>query len=100
MRFHSTLAVILLASPGLAQTASVTSSSQAPELQNEEEGDVVSKPELARDLPTDKDHPLPRKLIALEEGELSCAPAPQKMLVAHYRAEPVAQFSMNDDRIV
>lgn len=98
MRFRSTLAVILLTSAGLAQTASVDPSRQAPELQDE--GDVVSKSDLARDLPTDNDHPLPRKLIALEEGELSSAPAPQEMLVAHYRAEPDSQFSMNDDRIV
>jgi hypothetical protein len=98
MRFHSTLAVLLLTSAGVAQTASVNPSRQAPELQDE--GDVVSKSELARDLPTDKDHPLPRKLIALEEGELSSAPALQKMLVAHYRASLAAQFSMNDDRIV
>jgi hypothetical protein len=99
MRFHSCLAVVLLTAAGFAQTASVNPSRQ-PELQNEDEGDVISMSALAHDLPTDKAHPLPRKLIALEEGELSSAPAPQKILVAHYRVELAAQFSMNDDRIV
>jgi hypothetical protein len=34
------------------------------------------------------------------KGEISCEPTPQKILVAHYRAEPTAQFSMKDDRIL
>jgi len=65
-----------------------------------EEGDFVAKSELALELPADKDHPLARKLIATEEGEISCEPTPQKILVAHYRAEPTAQFSMKDDRML
>ncbi len=65
-----------------------------------EVGDFVTKSELARELPADKDHPMARTLIAAEEGEISCEPAPQKILVAHYRAEPTAQFSMRDDRIL
>ncbi len=43
---------------------------------------------------------MPRKLIAAQEGEISCTPGPRKILVAHYRAEPTAQFSMNDDRVL
>lgn len=65
-----------------------------------QEGDFVAKSELQRELPTDKDHPIARKLIAADEGEISCEPTPQKILVAHYRAEPTAQFSMKDDRIL
>ncbi len=65
-----------------------------------EEGDFVSESELARELLADKDHPLARKLIAAEEGEISCEPTPQKIFVAHYRAEPTAQFSLRDDRIL
>ena len=38
--------------------------------------------------------------VTAEEGEISCEPTPQKILVAHYRAEPTAQFSMRDDRIL
>lgn len=99
MRCHSCWAVILLASAVFAQTASVNSSRQmGPVLQDE--GDVVSKSELAREIPADKDHPLPRKLIATQEGEISCAPTPRKILVAHYRAEPTTRLSMNDDRIL
>ena len=43
---------------------------------------------------------LARKLIAADVGEVSCEPTPQTILVAHYRAEPTAQFSMSDDRIL
>jgi hypothetical protein len=90
---------ILLASAVVAQTASVNPHRRERPV-FPEEGDLVSESELARDLPADKDHPLVRKLIAAEEGEISCEPAPQKILVAHYRAEPTAQFSMKDDRIL
>jgi len=90
---------ILLASAAVAQTASVNPSrQQQPVLL--EVGDVVAESELARELSADKDHPLARKLIAAGEGEISCEPTPQKILVAHYRAEPTAQFSMRDDRIL
>lgn len=90
---------ILLASAVVAQTASVNPHRQEQPVLLEE-GDFVSESELARELPADKDHPLTRKLIAAEEGEISCEPTPQKILVAHYRAEPTAQFSMRDDRIL
>ena len=99
MRRHSYLPVILCVSAVCAQTASVTLSRRAGSgLQDE--GDVVSKSELAREIPVDKDHPLPRKLVAVQEGEISSAPTPQKIVVVHYRAEPTDQLSMNDDRIV
>jgi len=90
---------ILLASAVVAQTASLNARGQEQPVLLEE-GDFVSKSELARELPADKDHPFARKLIAAEEGEISCEPMPQKILVAHYRAEPTAQFSMKDDRIL
>src|SRR5208282_2137591 len=90
---------ILFTSAGFAQTTSVNRSRQAEPVLPDE-GDVVSKSELIREIPPDKDHPLPRKLIAVQEGELSCAPAPQKILFAHYRAEPPSKLTMNDDRIV
>jgi hypothetical protein len=90
---------ILLASAVVAQTASVNPHGQEQPVLPEE-GDLVSESELARELPADKDHPLVRKLIAAEEGEISCEPTPEKILVAHYRAEPTAQFSMRDDRIL
>jgi hypothetical protein len=99
MRLRCCLALILFTSAGFAQTASVNQSSQA-ELVLPDEGDVVSNPELIREIHPDKDHPLPRKLIAVQEGELSCAPAPQKILLAHYRAEPPSRLSLNDDRIL
>jgi hypothetical protein len=89
---------ILLASAVVAQTASVNPSRQDPVFL--EVGDFVAKSELPRELPADKDHPLARKLIAAEEGEISCEPTPQKILVARYRAEPTEQFSMRDDRIL
>jgi hypothetical protein len=90
---------ILLAFAVVAQTASVNPSrQQKPVLL--EEGDFVTESGLARELPADKDHPLARKLIAAEEGEISSEPTPQKILVAHYRAQPTAQFSMRDDRIL
>lgn len=89
---------ILLASAVVAQTASVNPRQEQPVLL--EEGDFVSESELARELLADKDHPLARKLIAAEEGEISCEPTPQKIFVAHYRAEPTAQFSLRDDRIL
>jgi len=92
------LRCILLASAVIAQTASVNPSHQQPVVL--EEGDFVAKSELPRELPADNDHPLARKLIAAEEGEISCEPTPQKILVAHYRAEPTAQFSMKDDLIL
>jgi hypothetical protein len=90
---------ILLASAVVAQTASVNPHGQEQPVLLEE-GDFVSESELARELPADNDHPLTRKLIRAEEGEISCEPTPQKILVAHYRAEPTAQFSMRDDRIL
>ncbi len=90
---------ILLASAVVAQTASVSSSRQEQPILLEE-GDFVAKLELSREIPPDKDHPLARKLIAADEGEISCEPTPQKIFVAHYRAEPTAQFSMRDDRIL
>ncbi len=99
MRLRCCLALILFTSAGFAQTPSVNQSSRA-ELVLPDEGDVVSKSELIREIPPDKDHPLPRKLIVVQEGELSCAPAPQKILLAHYRAEPPSKLSLNDDRIV
>jgi hypothetical protein len=99
MRSHCCLAVILLAPAVFAQTASVNPSCQSGRALHDE-GDVVSRPELACEIPADKEHPLPRKLVAAQEGEISCAPAPRKILVAHYRAEPTARFSMNDDRIL
>lgn len=99
MRLHTCLAVILLTSAGFAQTANVNPTDQVA-AESQDEGDVVSKSELTCELPPDKDHPLPRKLIAIQEGELSSAPAAQKMLVAHYRAEPAVRTSMNDDRIL
>ena len=99
MRSHPCLAVILLAAASFAQTASVSPSCQSrPALQDE--GDVVSRAELACEIPSDKEHPLPRKLIAAQEGEIGCEAGPRKILVAHYRAEPTAQFSMNDDRVL
>ncbi len=90
---------ILLASAVVAQAASASSSRQEQPILLEE-GDFVAKSELPREIPPDKDHPLARKLIAADEGEISCEPTPQKILVAHYRAEPTAQFSMKDDRIL
>jgi len=90
---------LLLASAVVAQTASVSSSRQEQPILLEE-GDFVAKSELPREIPPNQDHPLARKLIAADEGEISCEPTPQKILVAHYRAEPTAQFSMKDDRIL
>jgi hypothetical protein len=90
---------ILLASAVVALTASVSPARQEQRVLLDE-GDLIAKSELPPEIPPDKDHPLARKLIAAEEGEISCAPTPQKILVAHYRAEPTAQFSMKDDRIL
>jgi hypothetical protein len=90
---------MLLASAVVAQAASLNPHRQEQPVLLEE-GDFISKSKLARGLPADKDHPLARKLIAADEGEISCEPTPQKILVAHYRAEPTAQFSMRDDRIL
>ena len=64
------------------------------------EGDFFSKSALPPEILPDKDHPLARKLIASDEGEISCEPVSQKILVAHYRAEPTAEFSMKDDRVL
>ena len=89
----------LLASAILAQAASASASRQQPPVLLEE-GDLVAKSELPRELPPDQDHPSARKLVAADEGEISCEPAPQKILVAHYRAEPTSQFSMKDDRVL
>jgi hypothetical protein len=91
MRAYYCLAVILLLS-ALPQIAWANPA--------QDEGNVVSRSELLRDIPADEDHPIPRKLIAAHEEEISCEPAPQKILVAHYRAEPTAPLSFNDDRIV
>jgi hypothetical protein len=90
---------ILLASAVVAQTASVSSSRQERFILLEE-GDFVAKSELPREIPPDKDHPVGRKLIASDEGEISSEPTPQEILVAHYRAEPTAQFSLKDDLIL
>jgi hypothetical protein len=90
---------ILLASAVVAQTASVNAPRQERSVLLDE-GDSFAKSELAGELPADMDHPLARKLVAAEEGEISCEPTPQKILIAHYRAEPTAQFSMRDDRIL
>jgi hypothetical protein len=70
---------ILLASAVVAQTASVSSSRQEQPILLEE-GDFVAKSELPREIPPDQDHPLARKLIAADEGEISCEPTPQKIL--------------------
>ena len=83
----------------LAQAASASASRQEPPVLLQE-GDLFAKSELPNELPPDKDHPVARKLIAADEGEISCEPVPQKILVAHYRAEPAAQFSMKDDRVL
>jgi len=90
---------ILLASAVVAQTASVSAARQEQPVLLDE-GDLIAKSELPPEIPPDKEHPLARKLIAAEEGEISCEPTPQKVLVAHYRAEPTAQFSMKDDRLL
>jgi hypothetical protein len=93
------LTQILLTLAIVAQTASVDRHRQErPVLL--EEGDFVTESDLAHELPADEDHPLTRKLIAAVKGEISCEPTPQKILVVHYRAEPTAQFSMKDDRIL
>lgn len=93
------LTEILLASAVVAQTANVSAARQEQPVLLDE-GDLIAKSELPPEIPPDKEHPLARKLIAAEEGEISCEPNPQKVLVAHYRAEPTAQFSMKDDRIL
>lgn len=90
---------MLLASAVVAQTTSVNASPQGQPIVLEE-GDFVADSELPRELPADTDHPLARKLIAVEEGEISSGPTPQKILVAHYRAESSAQFSMSDDHVL
>jgi hypothetical protein len=77
------LAVLLFTSAALAQN----------------EGDLVSRAELVREIPANKNHPTARKVISVDEGEISCEPTPKRMLVVHHRAEPTAQISMNDDRI-
>jgi hypothetical protein len=90
---------IPLASAVIAQTASGSAARQErPALLDE--GDLVTKSELPREIPPDKEHPLARKLIASDEGEISCESTSQKILVAHYRAEPTAEFSMKDDRVL
>ena len=99
MRSHSCLAVIPLAAALFAQTASERPSCQSRRAL-QDEGDVVSRAELACEIPADEEHPVPRKLIAAQEGEIGCEAGPRKILVAHYRAEPTAQFSMNDDRVL
>jgi hypothetical protein len=63
------------------------------------EGDLVSRAELVREIPADKTHPTARKVISVDEGEISCKPSPKRVLVVHHRAEPTSQFSLNDDRI-
>jgi len=93
------LTEILLVSTVVAQIASASAARQEqPVLLSE--GDLIVKSELPSEIPPDKEHPLARKLIAAEEGEISCEPTPQTILVAHYRAEPTAQFSMKDDRVL
>jgi hypothetical protein len=63
-------------------------------------GDVVSRSELLREIPSDQLHPIARKLLAVHEADIACEPAPQTILVAHFRAEPTAPLSMNDDRVI
>ena len=84
MRARSCLAVLLLASAAFTQ----------------DDGDLVSKSELVHEIPADKSHPAPRKVIAAQEGDISCQPTSQTILVVHYRAQSTSQFSMNDDRLV
>ena len=66
----------------------------------QEEGDIVSRSQLVKDIPADAEHPVRRKVMQAQEEEVSCQPAPKKILAVHYRAQPTAEFSMNDDRIV
>ncbi len=66
----------------------------------QDERGIVSRSELAHDIPADSNHPAPRKLIELQEEEISCQPRPKKILAVHYRAQPTSKYSLNDDRIV
>lgn len=66
----------------------------------QDEGDVVSRSELVRELPASADHPVPRIVMAAQEQEISCRPEPKRVLAVHYRAKPTAKFSMNDDQVV
>jgi len=66
----------------------------------QEEGDIITRTELAHDIPADSNHPVPRKLIQLQEEGITCQPSPKKILAVHYRARPTAEYSLNDDRIV
>ena len=84
MACRACLAFIVIASVAFAQT----------------EGDVVSRTDLVRDIPANENHPVPRKVLKVNEGAISCKPSPLAILVVHYRAEHEAQFSMKDDRLV
>ncbi len=64
------------------------------------EGDIVTRSELAQDMPAVSNHPVPRKLIEIQQEEITCHPVPKKLLAVHYRAKPTAEYSLNDDRIV
>jgi hypothetical protein len=66
----------------------------------QDEGEILSRAELVREIPANQDHPVPREVIAALEEEISCEPVPKDVLVIHYRAEPTARFSMNDDLVV
>ena len=66
----------------------------------QDEGDIVSRAALLQQIPPNTDHPVARNVIAAQEEEISSQPAAKKILVVHYRAQPTAQYSMNDDRIV
>ena len=65
-----------------------------------DEDEVVSRDELVRVLPPEKDHLLPRSVIKVQEEEISCRPVSKKILAVHYRATPAMDMSMNDDQIV
>jgi len=64
-----------------------------------EQGQVVSKDQLIAPLAPDRDHPLPRVVIKIDEDDLSSASGAQKVLVVHCRATPTPKFGLNDDVI-
>lgn len=62
-----------------------------------ERGQVVSKDQLIAALAPEQDHPLPRVVIKVDEGDLSSASGATHVLVVHYRATPTSKYSFNDD---
>lgn len=64
-----------------------------------EEGDLVPRVELVKDLAIDQNHPSVRRVVAVEEGEISCQPRSQKLLVVHYRSDQTSRSGMKDDRL-